>query len=136
MGPSSGHWSDGGIDGVEAFESRLEEGLVPEAGVALATLRVEDPEGRPPPRRAVSIACDQCLRPLAHDVASEPDPRPPGELEAEAGRLGHGGRQATRVTGRLEHDEERLRAPGQRRQPAEPVGDAGGLVRGAQATTG
>ena len=107
-----------------------------EAGVALAALRVEDPEGRPPPRRAVSVAGDQRLRPLADDVASEPDPRPPGELEAEAGRLGDGGRQATGETRRLEHDEERLRAPGERRQPAEPVGDPGGLVRGGQPATG
>ncbi len=75
----------GWIGGVVA-----EEVVAAEAGVALATLRVEDPEGRPPPRRAVAIACDQRLRPLADDVASEPDPRPPGELEAEAGRLGDG----------------------------------------------
>jgi hypothetical protein len=114
----------------------VEEVVAAEAGVSLATLRVEDPEGRPPPRRAVSIACDQRLRPLAHDVASEPDPRPSGEFEAETGRLGDGGRQATRVTGRFEHDEERLRAPGERRQPAEPVDDAGGLVGGRQPATG
>ena len=65
-----------------------------EAGVALAALGVEDPERRPPPRRAVAVAGDQRLRPLADDVAAEPDPRPPGELEAEAGRFGDGGRQA------------------------------------------
>ena len=74
-----------------------EEVVAAEAGVALAALRVEDPEGRPPPRRAVAVAGDQRLRPLADDVASEPDPRPPGELEAEAGRLGDGGRQAARA---------------------------------------
>jgi hypothetical protein len=114
----------------------VEEVVAAEAGVSLATLRIEDPEGRPPPRRAVSIACDQRLRPLAHDVASEPDPRPPGEFEAEAGRLGHGRRQAASVTGWFEDDEERLRASGERRQPAEPVGDVGGLVRGRQPATG
>ena len=114
----------------------MEEVVAAEAGISLATLRVEDPEGRPPPRRAISIARDQRLRPLAHDVASEPDPRPPGEFETEAGRLGDGGRQPTPVTGWFEHDEERLRAPGERRQPAESVGDAGRFVRGRQPATG
>ena len=114
----------------------MEEVVAAEAGVALAALRVEDPEGRPPPRRAVAVAGDQRLRPLADDVASEPDPRPPGELEAEAGRLGDGGRQAAGQARWLEHDEERLRAPGERRQPAEPVGDPGGLVRGGQPAAG
>lgn len=45
-----------------------------EAGVALAAVGVQDPEGRPLARRAVSIAGDQRLRPLADDVAPEPDP--------------------------------------------------------------
>ena len=89
----------------------MEEVVAAEAGISLATLRVEDPEDRPPSRRAISIARDQRLRPLAHDVTPEPDPRLPGELEAETGRLGDGGRQPSPITGWLEHDEERLRAP-------------------------
>ena len=80
-----------GLDGGGLVD---EEVVAAEAGVALAALRVEDPEGRPPPRRAVAVAGDERLGPLADDVASEPDPRPPGELEAEAGRLGDGGREA------------------------------------------
>jgi hypothetical protein len=96
------------------FEDLVAEEVVAgEAGVALAAVGVQDPEGRPPPRRAVSIAGDQRLRPLADDVAPEPDPRPPRELETKAGRLGHGGRQPARVARWFEHDEERLRAPGQ-----------------------
>ena len=117
-----------------------EEVVTAEAGVALAALRVQDPEGRPPPRRAVAVAGDQRLRPLADDVAPEPDPRPSGEFEADAGRLGDGGRETTsRTAGEtrgFEHDEERLRAPGERRQPAESVGDPGRAVRGRQPAAG
>jgi hypothetical protein len=114
----------------------VEEVVAGEAGVALAAVGVEDPEGRPPPRRAVSVAGDQRLRPLADDVAPEPDPRSPGELETDAGRFGDGGRQGPVDARWLEDDEQRLRATGERRQPAEPVGDPGGLVRGRQAATG
>ena len=52
----------------------VEEVVATKAGVALSTLRVEDPEGRPLPGRAVAVAGDQRLRPLADDVAPEPDP--------------------------------------------------------------
>jgi hypothetical protein len=110
------------------------------AGVAFATLRVEDSQGRPPPRRAVAIAGDHRLRALPDDVAAQPDPRPPGELEPETGRLGDGGRQApsgtTGLSWRFEHDEERLRAPGERREPGQPVGDAGRTIRGGQPAAG
>jgi hypothetical protein len=61
---------------------RLDEEVVPaETGVAFAAVRVEDPEGGPSPRRAVSIAGDQRLRTLTHDVAPEADPRPPGQFQ-------------------------------------------------------
>ena len=60
---------------------------VTEAGVALAAVRVEDPEGRSPARRAGPVAGDDHLRSLADDVAAEPDPRSTGELQPEAGRL-------------------------------------------------
>ena len=55
--------------------------------VALATVRVEDPEGRPPPRWPEPVAGDECLGLLSDHVAPEPDPAPPGQLEPEAGRL-------------------------------------------------
>jgi hypothetical protein len=51
-----------------------EEVVTTEAGVALAALRVEDPKGGPLSRRAVAVAGDQRLGPLADDVAPEPDP--------------------------------------------------------------
>ena len=72
-----------------------EEVVAAKAGVALATLRIQDPEGRPASWRAISIAGDERLRPLADDVAPEPDPRLPGEFQAEPGRLGDGSGQAT-----------------------------------------
>jgi hypothetical protein len=103
-----------------------EEVRAAEARVALAALGVEDPELRPPPRRAEPVAGDGHLRLLANDVASQPDPRPAGELEAEAGRFRDGGREAGGQPRRLERDEQRLRPTGEGRQTAEPVGDLRG----------
>ena len=72
--------------------------------------------------------------PLADDVASEPDPRPAGELEAEAGRFRDGGREAGGQAGRLEGDEERLRPAGEGRGRADAtVGDLGGGRAGVRA---
>ena len=68
MGPSSGHWRDGGID--EAFTA--------EAGVALTAIRVEDPERRPATRRAGPAAGYQDLGLLADDVAPKAEPRSTG----------------------------------------------------------
>jgi hypothetical protein len=109
---------------------------VAEAGITLAALRVEDPEGRPTPRRPIAIARDQRLRSLPDDIASKTDPRAPGQFDAEPGRSGDGRGQTTAEAGRFEHDEERLRAPGERGQPAEPIGDPGWPIRGGQPTTG
>jgi hypothetical protein len=64
MVPSSGHWSDGGID--EAFAA--------EAGVALAAVRVEDSERRPAARWAGPAARYQDLGLLADDIAPEAEP--------------------------------------------------------------
>ena len=58
----------------------------------------------------------------------EADPRPPGELEAEAARLGDRGREAAREPGRIEDQEQRLRAPGERGESTEAFGDLGRLV--------
>ena len=77
-----------------------EEVRAAEAAIALAALGVEDPELRPPPRRAEPVAGDGHLGLLADDVAPEADPRSAGELEAEAGRLGDGrGEAAVRPGG-------------------------------------
>jgi hypothetical protein len=113
-----------------------EEVVTAKAGVALATLRIEDPERRPATRRPIPVARDQCLRPLPDDIASEADPRTPGKLEAEPRRLGDGRGQTSVETGRFEDDEERLRASGERRQPGESIGDAGLAIRGGQPAPG
>ena len=143
MGPfvDRGGWIGGlGVVVVGTDRVVVQEVVAPETGVALPTLRIEDPQRRPTPRRAISIARDKRFRPLPDDVATEPDPRPPREFEAETGRLGDGrcqgpGRSPCR-SGRLEHDEQRLRAPGEGRQPAKPVGDVGRSIRGGQASAG
>ena len=102
-----------------------EELVAGEAAIPLPALGVEDPELRLPPRRPEPVPGDRHLRPLADHVAPEPDPRPAGEFQAEAGRFGDGDREAVRQAGRLEGDEERLRAAGERGEAAEAVRDAG-----------
>jgi len=102
-----------------------EEVVAAEAGIALAAIRVEDPELRPPVRRAVPVAGDGHLRPLADDIAPEPDPRSPGELEPDTRRLGHGGCQARCQARWLDGDEERLGTACERCQAAQPIGDPG-----------
>lgn len=96
----------------------VDQELVPaEAGIALATVRVEDPERGPTPRRTEPVAGDERVRPLADDVATEPDPVAPAELEAQAGCLRHGRREAAvRSSGRIERHEQRVRPTGEGRQ--------------------
>ena len=98
MGRGLGDREDGGFGTREAVWERSpagrhpdgylpEERLAAEAVVALAALRVEDPELGPPARRPETVAGDAHLDPLADDVAAEADPGLTGELEMEAGRL-------------------------------------------------
>jgi hypothetical protein len=103
-----------------------EELVAGEAAIPLPALGVEDPELRLAARRTESVAGDRHLGPLADDVAPEADPRPAGQLEAEAGRIGDGGREAARQARRLESDEERLRATSERGETPEAIRDAGG----------
>jgi hypothetical protein len=67
--------------------------LAAEAGVAFATVGVEDLERGSPARWAGPIAGDDHLRLLSDDVPAEPDPRPAGQLQADAGRLADRGRE-------------------------------------------
>jgi hypothetical protein len=96
---------------------------VEEAPVAFTTLRVEDPELSPPPRRAETVPGDGHLRALPDHVAPEPDPRAAGELEAETCRFGDGRGEAGRQARWLEGDEERLRPASKGGEPAKAVGD-------------
>ena len=102
-----------------------EEQLVGQAPVAVASLGVEDPQLRPPARRAESVPGDHHLGPLADDVAAQPDPRSAGELQPEARRLGHRPVHRAGQAGRLEEDEEGTRTTSQGDQPMEPIGDSG-----------
>jgi hypothetical protein len=110
-----------------------EEVRAAEAAIALAALGVEDPELRPPPRRAEPVPGDGHLGLLADDVASEPDPASSRELQPEAGRFGDGRGEARGQAGWLEGDEQRLGAAGEGSQATEPVGDAGGARPGVRA---
>ncbi|HJW21509.1 MAG TPA: hypothetical protein VJ506_03675 [Candidatus Limnocylindrales bacterium] len=98
-----------------------------EAGISLAAVGVEDPEDRPPPRRAGPIAGHDHLRSLADDVASEPNPRPPSQLHPDSGRLADRTAQARGQTRWLEDREADPGSAGEGCQPAEPVGDAAPL---------
>ncbi len=105
---------------------RLDEELFPaETAVPFATLRVEDPQLCPPPRRAKAVASHHHLRPLADHVAPEVDPGPPGELETQARRLRHSFGRSCRQSGRLENDEQRLCSPGEGRETVEAFGNPG-----------
>ena len=107
-----------------------------EARVPFAALGVQDPERRPTPRRAVAVVGDERLRPLADDVAAQADPRPASQLEPDAGRLGDRGREAAVEPGRIEDEEQHLRASGERGQSMESIGDLAGLVGLRQSTAG
>ncbi len=115
----------------------IKQEVVPaEARVTLATLCIEDPERRPAPRRAVAVPGNQHLRALTDDVAPKANPRAPGEFQAQARRFGNRTRQTTSQPRRLQHDEQRLRSPGEGGKTSEPVGDGGRTVRGRKTPAG
>ena len=96
-----------------------------EAGVPLSAIGVEDPQRRPPPRRAGAVARDDHLRSLADDVTPEADPRSTGKLEADSGGLADGALELAGAAGRrLEHDERDPGTPGERRDPGESIAES------------
>jgi hypothetical protein len=109
----------------------VQERFAAEAGIALAAVRIEDPEGRPAAWWAGPIAGDHHLRSLADHVPAEPDPRSTGQLQPDARRLADSAGETTGAGGvrRLEHDEADPGPPGQRREAAEPIGES--RLRGA-----
>ena len=93
-----------------------------EASVPLAAFGIEDldlgsPAGRPEP-----VAGDGHLRSLADDVATEPDPGPPRELQPQPGDLGQRSTHRSRQARRLQHDEQRVGSPGERPEAMQPIG--------------
>ncbi len=113
-----------------------QQGVPGETRVPLAALGVEDPEGRPPPRRTVPVVRDECLRALTDDVAAEADPRPASQLEPDAGRLGDRLCKTAGEPGSIEDQQQGLCASRKRGQSMEPIGDLRGLVGLRQSTTG
>ena len=107
-GLGSGDGSGGGAGtstGRRGGRSLAEQRIPAEASIALAAVRVEDPQIRSPARRPEPVPGDGHLHPLADDVATEPDPCPPGHLQAEAGHLREGSGHTARQPRRLEDDE-------------------------------
>ena len=88
-----------------------------QAAVPRPALRVEDPERSPPVRRPVVVLRDADLRPLPHDLATQPDPAAPAKLQAQAGALVEHGPERRGEPGRLEDEKERAGPPGERDQP-------------------
>lgn len=120
MVPVPGHWDRGGVDG-----GLLEEPVETEAGVPLSSVRIEDPDRRPPARRAGAVTADDHLRSLADDIPSEADPRAPGELEANAGRFADGCDDVLAEPRRLQDDERDPGPPSEAGEAAQAIGDAG-----------
>ena len=96
-----------------------------QAAVSRPALRVEDPERGPPVRRPVVVLRDADLRPLPHDLATQPDPAPPAEFQAQAGALVERGPERRGGIGRLEDEKERAGPPGERDQSSQLVGEIG-----------
>ena len=115
-----------------------------QARVPLAAVGVQDPERRAATRWAVAVMGDERLGALADDVATEPDPRAAGQLEADAGRFVDRGREAAGQTtalattglGRVQDQQQGLGAPGERRKAMEAVGDLGRSVGPGQPAAG
>ncbi len=113
-----------------------QQGVPGETRVPLAALGIEDPEGRPTPRRTVPVVRDECLRALADHVAAETDPRPASQLEPDAGRLGDGLCKTAGEPGGIEDQQQGLRATRERGESMEPVGDLRRLVALRQPAAG
>ncbi len=121
---------DPGDDG--SLRGRLvldQQGLEAEAGIPIPTVGVEDPEGRPPARRSGPAARHDDVGGLPNDVPPEPDPRLPGELEADSGPLPDRGGHRAGEPRRLEDEEGDARPAGEGSEPAETIGEPGCSLR-------
>jgi hypothetical protein len=103
---------------------RREPGQEPrpaQAGVPGAALRIQDLESCATARWPVAVARDGGLAALPYHVPPEADPARLPQLQPQAARLLHGRGERPVQRGRLQHHEQRPGAPGQRREPAQPV---------------
>ena len=102
-----------------------EEGLPAEAGIALAAVGIEDPEGGLATGRTGPVAGDEDLGRLADHVPAKADPGLPGELEADPGPLPDRGGHDIEEAGRLEDQKADPGPPGQGGQTAQAIREAG-----------
>ena len=101
------------------------EGVPGEAAIALAAVRVEDPEVCAPPRRPEMVPGDNHLRPLPDDVTAQPNPRPTDQFQPEPDRLTQRARDALGQARWLEHDEQAARSTSERGEPMEAIRHSG-----------
>ena len=92
-----------------------------QAGVPRAALRVQDLEDRATARRPVSVARNGGLAALSHHVLPQADPARSPQLQPQAARLLHGRCERAAQRHRLQHHDQRPRAPGQGGESAQPV---------------
>jgi hypothetical protein len=98
-----------------------EEGLPAEAGIALAAVGIEDPEGGPAAGRADPAAGDENFGGLADHVPPQADPGCPGELEADARPLPDRGGHRRHEAGRLQDEEADPGPPGEGGEAAQAI---------------
>jgi hypothetical protein len=103
---------------------RVMEELGPaETCITLPAVGVQDPELGLPIRRAITVAGDGHLRPLADDVSAEAEPVATLELESQGRRFGDCPGEGRGQSRRLEDDQPGLRSPGKGGEPSQPIGE-------------
>lgn len=103
-----------------------------ETGIPVAALRVQDPERGPTAGRPIPVMGDQGVRPLPHDIPTQADPGPTGQLQADARGVGDG----TLQTGRIEDEQQALGTSSEGGQATTPVGHPGHRVGPSSPTAG
>ena len=127
--PKAGRRSRGRFDPKARWRDRARQPVQQfrphETGVARPALRVQDLQLRAPAGWPVPVAADAGGAPLAHDVPAQPDPARPAELQPQPARRLDRRCQPVAQRRRLQHEQQRPGPASQRRQPAQPVPDAG-----------
>jgi hypothetical protein len=108
-------------DAIRGLPQQLVSG---QAGIPQAAVRVQDPKLRRSTRRPKPVSRDTHLRPLSHHVTSQPDPRPTAQLQPQSRNLGQHARQGRGKARRFEDQQLYAGSTSERRQPAEPFGQA------------